>query len=219
MSIGLLIAGEALAAPSGGRLVSETVGIVNREIVSSRDMALSIVLESAMTKKSRELPKTKDDRIQAVNTLLLDRMIESEAKSLGFRDFNKDEIEPLVSPLEKDSQDSNIKPYNFTKEELRGMAGRKIIVRNFLRSKSGSFESLLSDQDLKAYYDKNRLRFGTVSFEQIKDNIRAFLTSQQREDRMIAWIGVLKTKYKARNYLVENQQEEKKTSSAQSAQE
>ena len=77
------------------------------------------------------------------------------------------------------------------------------MVQDFIKSKSNSFVSLLSDQDLKTYFEKNRLKFGSVSFEQVKDSIRNFMNSQEKEERLKTWIDVLKKKYKVRNYLNE----------------
>jgi hypothetical protein len=187
------------------RLISETLGIVNKEVLASREMILSSLLENALNKIITGIPADKEEKIQAVNTLLLDKMVYLEAQDLGFKDFEKDEAERLVNSLEKTLQDAEIKVYKYQKEELRSYAERKLIIRNFLKSKSGSFVSLLNDQDIQSYFDKNRLRFGSMPFAQMKENIRAFLTQQQREERLIAWIEVLKKKYGARNYLVENQ--------------
>jgi hypothetical protein len=187
------------------RLISETLGIVNNEILTSREMILSVLLENSLDKGSKGLPSTKDEKIQAVNTLLLDKMVDFEAQNLGFKDLDKDEVKKLVGSLEKSLQDPELKIYRFQAEDLKSNAERKLIVRNFLKSKSGSFLSLLTEQDIQTYFDKNRLRFGSMPYAQIKENIRAYLTQQQREERLVAWIEVLKKKYAARNYLIESQ--------------
>lgn len=205
LNLMILVFLGAFQAFASSQLVSETVGSMQSEVLTARGMIVSFVLENILNKKTGHLPNSKSEKIQAVNTYLLDHMVNLEAQGLGFKDVNRQELDTLVAQAEKFVQDPSLKIYKIQKIEIQQVAERKLIVKNFLKSKSESFVSLLSEQDLQDYYAKNRLRFGTVAFAEIKESIRAFLMQQQRDERLKAWIEVLKRKYKARNYLIENQ--------------
>lgn len=187
------------------QLVSESVGSINQEILTLREAVMSSLVEKAIANSIKSVPQSKEEKIQAVNTLLLDRMVEAEALNLGFKDIDAKEVIRIVISLENELSGPSIKVYRFQIEELKAMAQRKLIVRNFLKSKTESFVSLLSEQDLQSYYEKNRLRFGSMPLIQMKDNIRAYLSQKQKEERLVSWIEVLKRKYKAKNYLIEGQ--------------
>lgn len=193
----------ALAA----QLISETVGSVHEEALTSREMVLSNLIEAELSKKSEAWPMSQDQQIQAVNTLLLDKMVELEADELGLASYDKSDFENSAHQIEKEAALPKYKNYHWSKKEIQNVLVRKLRVRSFLKSKSDSFASLLTDQDLMAYYEKNRVKFGSVPFKDIKENIRTFLLQQQRDERLKTWIDVLKKKYKARNYFVEKKKQ------------
>ncbi|MNY60610.1 hypothetical protein D3C86_1971860 [compost metagenome] len=60
---------------------------------------------------------------------------------------------------------------------------------------------IITDQEAQAYYDKNRIKFGSMPFSNFKENIKTFLAQQQLEERLRSWFEVIKRKYKVRNLL------------------
>lgn len=208
VGLGLMILISVLGrANVKDQLISESVGSIRQEILTLREAVMSSFAEKPIANTLLSVPQTKEEKIQAVNTLLLDRMVEAEALNLGFKDIDAKEVFRIVLSLEKELSGASIKAYRFQVDELKTMVERKLIVRNFLKSKTESFVSLLSEQDLQSYYDKNRLRFGSMPLIQMKENIRAYLSQKQKEERLVSWIEVLKRKYKAKNYLIEGQKD------------
>jgi hypothetical protein len=98
---------------------------------------------------------------------------------------------------------------------LRQSLTTKMVARNFITIKTESMTSIVTDSEAQAYFERNRLKFGTAPFESFKENIKAFLMKQQRQDRLRAWFEVLKKKYKLRNILLEDSKTPQETATSQ----
>lgn len=191
------------AQSKAATLLTESVGSIRDEALTSRESELSAVIESWLSKKNESWPLSHEQKIIAVNTLLLDKMVEAELNELKVSDDSKKEFDNLWSSLEKEIQQAKFKESHWLNQEIKTTLIRKLRVRSFLKTKADSFVSLLNEQDLLNYYEKNQVRFGGIAFQDVKENIRSFLLQTQKEERIKTWVEVLKKKYKAKNYLVE----------------
>ena len=62
----------------------------------------------------------------------------------------------------------------------------------------------VSEDEVKQYYEKNRVKFGNMPYAQFSQSIRDKLTQDQTQERLKDWFDILKRKYRVR--LLSNQQ-------------
>jgi len=84
------------------------------------------------------------------------------------------------------------------------MVSRKLRANRFIKYKSNSSYVQVSDEEAREYFEKNRLKFGTLDYDNFKNNIKKFLSKKNAEDRLRDWLEVLKKKHKVKNILAEN---------------
>jgi hypothetical protein len=137
-----------------------------------------------------------------VSRVLDEWAIYLEAKSLSSPEASKAEIARIIKAATDlyGSKDSwrTMEP---SQDELRAIAERKLIARDFQKLKGSSSLAPITESDALQYFRRNRLRFGTVPFAAVRENIKAFLTKQQTEKRLEEWKEVLRRKYKVRNFI------------------
>lgn len=87
--------------------------------------------------------------------------------------------------------------------EVREAIKRKLRAKKFIRFKADSSVVPVTNSEAREYFDKNRLKFGDLPFENFKENIKAYLSRQQVEQRLRDWFEVLQNKYNVKNALSE----------------
>lgn len=85
-------------------------------------------------------------------------------------------------------------------EDLRRLYRQKLTAKNFIRLKTESMTGVISDAEAQAYFEKNRVKFGTLPFASFKDNIKSFLTQQQLEERLRSWFEIIRRKSRVREF-------------------
>lgn len=210
---------EASSSPL--RKKNEILGAVSKEALSYRDVLLSAWVSDHLDQKVFSVDSLQDPQklSEKLNEALLDRVLLQEDDRVGLGEstsLSPSQTEALKKSEALFREGSVFKPliqgYAFKHEEFKKSFHQKIRVRNFIEAKSKSFVSLPNEQDLKTYFDANRVKFGSVPFDQVKENIRSFLNKQEQDERFKAWIEALKTKYEVKNFLKEIQTQSKKQS-------
>lgn len=219
-------------------VVSQTVGAVGDEIVSTRDVQIQAALEKVLfpskeTKASASLgveksdnktQKTKkqssasglfevhlkDTHFQSeLSSTLLELVIQKEAESFRVAQPSDDELKESVQKAEKAvAGHSYWTQLEVGAKELSAVVKRKLTAKKFIKIKTDLMSALVTDQDALNYYEKNRLKFGQLPFSNFKENIKTYLAQQQMEERLKTLFEVIKRKYKVRNYLVEGRNSE-----------
>ncbi|MBO9668046.1 MAG: hypothetical protein J7501_14685 [Bdellovibrio sp.] len=188
--------------------VTETVGMVADYVITSREVQISTVADAILYPPKTKLtglyetgPDSKDFR-NHVATVLLEAVIANEAEAFNVAALSETDLAEAVGKIEKAT---NNKAYwnqlEVTPAELKRFTTRKLIAKSFLQFKTSSMTSIITDQEAQAYYEKNRVKFGSTPFASFKDNIKSFLAQQQLEERLRTWFEVVKRKYKVRNFL------------------
>ena len=140
----------------------------------------------------------------AVTSVLLESVVALEAENFSVANVSESELTNDIAKIEKAVAG---KAYWSSLEvsplELRKLTLRKLTSKSFLKFKTNSMTSIVTDQDVQVYYDKNRVKFVGMPFENFKENIRTFLAQQQLEERIRSWFEVIKNKYKVRNFVAE----------------
>lgn len=192
-------------------LVSETVGRAGDYVITSREVKISTFLERVLfSAKPEAMPDAqvealfKDEVLLqgAITSVLLEVVVALEAESFA------------VSAVPgRDIQDAVLKAQTIfagkaywgqlevSDAELVSSIKRKFTAKSFLKFKTSSMNSIITDQEAEAYYEKNKIKFGAVPFSSFKDNIKSFLGQQQLEDRLRSWFEVIKRKHKVRNLI------------------
>lgn len=203
-------------------VINQSVGLIGNDVVTLRETQMAVVIEKLLESPEAKNPtlfevQLKDTRMpELTSAYLLERAAVIEAKSFSIGQANDDEIKNSVALIEKAVAG---KPYwrslDPTPQLVKEILATKLTARNFIKIKSESMSSIVTDAEALAYFEKNRMKFGSSPFESFKENIKTFLAQQQRQERLRAWVEILKKKYKVRNLLSENPKTPEQTAETQ----
>lgn len=187
-------------------LVSRVVGEVGTKVVTSREVKINYILEKLVFEK--------DEKAACSNDLEMDSKPFSDFLVVVFNEwviflesmaFRKDGERALKESSAVLPEKVNIegcfalKKLEPSQAELSAILTRKSTVKDFLQIKTNSSLITISDDDAMDYYKKNRIKFGGLPFSNFSENIKAFLTKQQAERRLVEWLKVLYRKYDVKN--------------------
>ncbi|WP_295903871.1 hypothetical protein [uncultured Bdellovibrio sp.] len=191
-------------------VVTETVGQVSEHVVTSREVQISMVIENILfppktpLKGLYEIRPVQPEFRNAVTAVLLEAVVAMEAENFNVAAISDDDLKAAISKVEKAvSGRAYWGDLEVSSDEVKKFTARKLTAKSFWKFKSNSMSSIITDQEAQAYYDKNRVKFGSTPFESFKDNIKTFLAQQQLEERIRAWFEVIKRKYKVRNFIAD----------------
>lgn len=213
--VGILVGILGYAAPAATpSVVSQSVGQVGNRVVTSREVQISAVLERLLfpNKAAAKIPPGlyevrlgDPEMMNEVTALLLEVVVDREAESFEVAKISEEQVQEALRKVEKAVEGKGYwQSLEVSSAELKKNVSQKLTAKSFVQFKTISMASIISDAEALAYYEKNRLKFGDVSFASFKDNIKAFLSQQQLEERTRAWFEIIKRKYKVRNILMEN---------------
>ncbi|MNJ98519.1 hypothetical protein D3C87_162860 [compost metagenome] len=192
-------------------LVTQTVGQVADYVVTSREVQISTVIEGILFPSAKregkglvEVQLGQEAFNKDLTATLLEVVVGLEAENFNVGAINEAELNAAVVTVEKAvAGKAYWNALEVSNKELRRLVKRKIESKNFLKFRTNSMSGIISDQEAHAYYEKNRVKFGSLPFASFKDNIKTFLSQQQLEERLRSWFEVIKRKYKVRNFLSE----------------
>lgn len=188
-------------------LVSESVGQAGEYVITSREVQISSAIEDVLfsEKPITGILEVRPDQAvyrNAVANVLLEVVVALEAENFNVGTVPADD---LLRALVKIEKSLGGKPYwvrlEVSSAEVKRFTSRKLVAKSFLKFKSNSMVGIITDQEAQSYYDKNRIKFGSMPFSNFKENIKTFLAQQQLEERLRSWFEVIKRKYKVRNLL------------------
>ncbi|WP_374079587.1 hypothetical protein [Bdellovibrio bacteriovorus] len=195
---------------SAATVVTETVGQVSEYVVTSREVQIAMVIENILfppktpLKGLYEVRPGQTEFRNAVTNVLLEAVVAMEAENFNVAAISDDELKSAIAKVERAvSGRSYWGDLEVSPAELKRFTARKLTSKSFWKFKSSSMTGIITDQEAQAYYDKNRVKFGSHPFESFKDNIKTFLAQQQLEERIRAWFEVIKRKYKVRNFVAD----------------
>lgn len=189
--------------PSKGSVLTQTVGTSAFQVVTSREVRASSLLGQAMKSDLQNVlvETTADD----VNATLFEVAIFRESQSLNAVKLQPEEIDRIFSQVKSRLQGrKEWKKLEVQDQELRQWIERKRVAEVFLELKSNSLTSIVTDQEIQDYYERNRVKFGSTPLEDQRENIRRFLQKENQKQRVQDWLTALKTKYQVRNDIAED---------------
>lgn len=200
--LALSLSSSLFAAPS---VILKTVGQVGDEVITSRTVQISAAIEQALFKKKGGVT------VPAINTLafkkevsatLLETTVYLESRNFKLSEVSDSDIQKAVNSAQ--ARLVSLNDWKFLEvqgSELRETVKRKLKAKKFIRFKADSSVVPVTNTEAKDYFEKNRMKFGDLPFENFKENIKAYLSRQQVEQRLRDWFEVLQNKYSVKNAL------------------
>ncbi len=189
------IAYGQVITPKSAQLVAASVASIDGRMISLRDTQLAEELQKSLAKvKASEWAVELD----AVSQSVLNIIAAKEAKSFQIAEVTESES---IEAMRKIKNSEVVRRLKFKDSELREFVNEKILAEKFLVLRSEGLRTVLTDQEVKDYYEKNKLTaYKNMSYEKFKETIRRDLELEYRQKRFLEWFDVLKQKYKVRIY-------------------
>ncbi|MFM6929229.1 MAG: hypothetical protein ACKOX6_12245 [Bdellovibrio sp.] len=188
-------------------VITESVGQVANHVVTSREVQICTVIDNILfpSKGKSGLVEVRPEQAEFrnhVTSVLLESVIAMEAESFNVGVVSDKDLAEALAKIEKATAGKSYwGQLDVSPTELKVFANRKLVAKSFMAFKTASMVGIITDQEAQAYYDKNRVKFGSTPFAGFKENIKTFLAQQQMEERLRTWFEVIKRKYKVRNFI------------------
>ena len=192
-------------------LVNSSVGQVGEQVITARQVWVSSFFEHwSLARKSTDAkiknpkpdwkPALKSEAFnQAASSLMLESMVAQEAENFSVAQVDGSKVKNEASDFLKSMNGfSEWTQLEVSQKEMEKFLEKKLRAQNFLKFKTDSVGVVISDDEAKAYYDKNRVKFGNLPFSQFRDSIKEVLARQMLEERLKDWFEILKRKYRVR---------------------
>ncbi|MBK7842214.1 MAG: hypothetical protein IPJ71_00755 [Bdellovibrionales bacterium] len=207
---------QSLAQPKQGQaqaqqerparqLLTTTVAVVGGRPITSREVQIAFLLERAMY-GNKKIPESLSLEVKGkefdreVVASLLEWVVFLEAQSFSAHEILGPELE-VAEQRAQETLKKNVqwKGLAVTRSELKSQLERKMRAKRFIQFKGRSSVVPVTDDEVREYFEKNRIKFGNFPFEKFKDDIRSFLERQHVDMRLKNWFEILQEKYKVKN--------------------
>jgi hypothetical protein len=191
-------------------VVTRSCAVVGNKVVTSREVKISFMLDRVaglVHLKPSKIPKigwTVEDRSESfkkqLNQRLLDVTVSEEADNFAVVQILEAKVaEKAKKYLEILKTIPAWQQLEVQNEELYSLIRTKLKAEAFLRFKAESATQIISEEDSQKYFEKNRVKFSGVTYEQVRESIKEYLRQQQIQEKLKDWFEVLKRKYKVKN--------------------
>lgn len=197
------------APARAAELVSTGVGLVRTQVITSREVQILNLLETALYEKN---PKDKlvllalDSKAfaKAVQDSLLEAVVSLEAQNFNLMQLAPDDVKTAERQAMRVLRDNRVwKKLAPSPKELDSLLRRKLQAKKFVQFRAESSVLPVTDAEAQRYFEDNRLKFGDLPFENLKENIKSFLSKNQVDKRLKDWFDVLLSKYQVKNLISE----------------
>lgn len=181
-------------APKGAQLVAASLASVDGQMISSRDVEVAMELQKSLGKF-----RTMDFAVEldALSQALLDVLAAREAKSFQMAQVEEEEIKQGFLKVRGSEV---IRKAGLKETEVRALISEKILAEKFLELRSEGLRTVVTDQEIRDYYERNRANYRGMPYDKFKETVRKDLETENRQKRFLEWFDVLKQKYKVRIY-------------------
>lgn len=193
-------------------VISTAVGIVQGRAVTSREVQIGNQIETALYEKSPTnaaraplLDTNSRSFAKAVQGALLEIAISLEAQSLNLVKISPSEVQVAEKTVLKVMKHSSAwKTLKVSPKELAEAVTRKLRAKKFIQFRFDSSMFVATDSEVQRYFEENREKFGEMSFQNSKENIKSLLSKRQVEKRLQDWFEILLSKYQVKNLITES---------------
>lgn len=192
-----------------GEVISEAMAQAGQHVVTSREVLISHILDEAMaTPVSKKTPPVRKAWLLVEKSelfskhlaqILLEIVVQLEAENFSIGQVSGEDLQTHKAHIEAQVKNWNAwQDLEVSAREVELMVLRKLRAKNFLKFKMESSGVQISDEEAKAFYEKNRVKFGNLPFAQFKESIKEVLAQQQLQESLKDWFDILKRKYRVR---------------------
>jgi hypothetical protein len=200
---------QKIAVPGSrkGKLISQAVAQVSQHVITSREVSISYMIDQALAHKkglpldraSWVLKENSEDFQKHLTQVLLESVVQLEAENFSVGEVSVEEIQKQVKAVDELVKGwAPWQAFDVAASEQEMMVSRKLRAKNFLKFKVETSGVQISDDEAKAFYEKNRVKFGNLPFSQFKDGIKEVLAEEQMQERLKDWFDILKRKYRVK---------------------
>lgn len=205
-----------LSFAAWSEVLSTGVGLVRGTLVTSRQVQIHYLLSTAFG----EFISSKDskDSSHPLRALALDSKMFSSATqdtllsmaiSLEAQNFNLVQISSLEieeaqkRALQTLASNTDWKRLEVQLKEVQSAVKNILQTKKFRQFRAQSSVMPITDTEARRYFSENQLKFGNLPYENFRENIKAFLSRNQVDQRLKDWYDVLLSKYQVKNLIAE----------------
>ncbi len=195
------------------KLYSAALAVVGDEVITSRKVKLNYLIRMSLVgyeaAKKNETPnadfsgltlsESSENFEKELKEVMLESVVQLEATSFSVGVVEKSEIKEVLIYLTKALKNNkSYQEIHPSELELETTLIRQLQAKEFLKIKTENSEVKITDDDALKYYEKHKVKFGSVPFDQFKENIKLVLGREKMEESLKDWFEILKRKYKVR---------------------
>lgn len=191
-------------------LITTNVGKIMEDYLTSREVNIAYFIEKNLFQDRKEspiksfYPMDSKEFNREVTAVLIEQAIYQDSKDLPEMKWTHQEVDKMLRFFKKKAfQDRLWNSLSVDEEELKEALKKKIQSKKYIQFKMNSAKVLVSDEEVRSYFEGNRSEFGELPYAQFKESIRAFLKKQQVQKRLKDWFDLLQSKYKIRNLIAD----------------
>ena len=137
--------------------------------------------------------------------------IEKEARVFSVAQIEPKKVEALAQRFFSTvMKNRRWKQLDYSVVEARKVIERKLRAKQFIEFKKDTTIVPVTETEAREYFDSHQVRFGSLTYEKMRKNIKRYLSSQKRNRRLQEWFEHLRRKYRIRNLLEERVSEKRR---------
>lgn len=177
------------------------VGRVGNQVVTTREVQMAVLVEKALlgtaVKDVMAAKPGSPEFTKALTQTMLEQIVALEAENFSVAELTQVELKEKQKQLQNFLKGSLAwTKLEVSERELEVFMSRKLRTSRFLKFKSDSAGVQISDSEALSYFEKNRVKFGPLPFENFKTGIKEYLAQEQLSEKLKDWFEVLKRKYR-----------------------
>ncbi|MGZ3721279.1 MAG: hypothetical protein ACXVA9_00030 [Bdellovibrionales bacterium] len=190
-------------------LVSTGVGMVRGQVVTSREVQIQNLLETALNEKNptgklKLLGLDSKAFNKATQDALLETVVALEAHNFNVIQISNEEVDEAKKTVLKTLKNNSVwKSLQVSSRELDNGLHRKIQAKKFIQFRAQSSVLPVTDAEALRYFNENRTKYENLPFEKSKEDIKSYLSRTQVDRRLKDWYDVLLSKYQVKNLIAE----------------
>ena len=194
--------------PETATTLTTTVARAGNVVLTSREVVMAGVIDRwTLTRGPKKVPPTADwvvsfgtDNFKTMLAqLLTEAVVTLEADSFGIAQVSADEVKKYSVPFLEDIRGwSEWKKLEATQAEVENLIVRHLRAKAFLKFRTESEGIKITDAEVKTFYERNRVKFGSLPEAQMQESIREYILRQRQEEKLKDWFESLRRKYHVR---------------------
>ena len=181
---------------ANAKVLIVTVAKVKNHVITSREVDIHTGLNNVLGKRFEAL-LVEDQDEQVIREWILF----FEASTFYNSKVSKATVDRMVGLAQKRlSQTKNWQALAVSQKELRVKLERRLEADRLYLFKKKSSVLPVGKSEIETEYNQNRIRYGNLKFEEVKEKIRKAKTQANLKKRMEQWFSVLEKKYKVQRF-------------------